>query len=121
MSHNKKILVVDDEIELCDLIAFQLEDEGYKVRQAYSFHEAVETYSDFKPDIVLSDMQMPGGTGLDLFNQLKEKIINESCRFYIVSGFVSMDEEEIVSLGIQGVIKKPMSFTDLLSSIGKAS
>ena len=116
----QKILVVDDEMELCDLIAFQLSDEGYEVNQAYSFHEAVEKYSDFHPDIILSDMQMPGGTGLELFKQLKSSHEPLNCAFYIVSGFISMEEEEILGLGIQGTIKKPMNFMDLLTKIAQA-
>ena len=69
---SKKILLVDDEVELCDLMAFQLRDEGYEVTQAYGMNEATELFTQADPDVVLSDMQMPGGSGLDLVIHLKE-------------------------------------------------
>ena len=113
----KKVLIVDDEIELCDLLAFQLEDEGYSVEQAYSYHEAVDKFAKVLPDIVLSDMRMPGGSGVDLFKYLKSNFGTDSHQFYLISGFISMEEKELVNIGIQAIIKKPMRFQDLLSHL----
>lgn len=116
---SQKVLVVDDEIELCDLIAFQLSDEGYDVKQAYSLNEAMDVYSSFFPNVILSDMQMPGGTGIDLFKKLKEVYGEQICSFFIVSGFASMTEREILELGVQGLIKKPMRFEEILNTLKK--
>jgi CheY-like chemotaxis protein len=112
-----KILVVDDEIELCDLIAYQLSEEGFEVYQAYSMEEALVKFKDNLPSLVLSDMQMPAGTGIELFEKLKQAYKDFAFRFYILSGFISMDENRLLEHGINGVIKKPMSLEDILKAI----
>ena len=112
----KRILVVDDEMELCDLLAFQLRDEGYEVETAYSVHDALKKYQETDPKIILSDMQMPSGTGLDLLKEIKSIKPLSGLRFYIISGFVSR-EQELHEMGVAGVIKKPSSFADILRAI----
>ena len=112
-----KILVVDDEIELCDLLAFQLEDEGYDVSKAYSYTEALEKFEQKRPDVILSDMKMPGGSGIDLFKELRSTFPQDPYQFYLISGFMSENEKELVDLGIQAILKKPMHFEDLLNCL----
>ena len=113
----KKILVVDDEVELSEILAFQLEDEGYDVTLARSAADGLSAFHEFLPDIVLSDMQMPGGTGLDLLQMIKDSSVQHNYRFFIISGFLSMGDEELKEKGVQAVISKPTRFENILKVI----
>ena len=114
---SQKVLVVDDEVELCDLVAFQLEDEGFEVLRAYGVSEAFSKCQDEKPGIILSDMQMPDGSGLDLLQKIKDSGANWPFRFYVMSGFISEDQKEFQGKGIDGLIPKPSSFEKIMEAV----
>lgn len=65
-----RILIVDDEPSIADSLALILKTHGYTVRSAYSGQAAVFIAQAFHPDAVISDVVMPGGSGLDLANWL---------------------------------------------------
>ncbi len=113
---SKKILLVDDEVDLCDLLADRLQDEGYIVKQSHSLSEARDAFDEYLPDVVLSDMSMPGGTGIELFEELKKKPTFSQSRFVLISGFVT-HRRDLKLQGIHAVISKPFEFEDLLDAI----
>jgi len=61
----KHILVVDDEVNICELYRRDLEDEGYFVSVAVSGREALEAIEGNPPDLVVLDIQMPGMDGIE--------------------------------------------------------
>ena len=66
-----KVLIVDDEAPLRDVLTVRLEHWGYECRAAGDVAEAESLMTAFDPDVVLSDVLMPGVTGLDLLRRLK--------------------------------------------------
>lgn len=70
---NEKILVVDDEREIADLVGVFLENEGFEVYKCYSGTEAVERLARFVPDLAILDIMLPGISGLELCRQIREK------------------------------------------------
>ncbi len=66
-----KVLVVDDNRDLADLIKSVLEDEGIEVMSANDGTEGYAAYLFFKPDLVFTDVQMPGGTGFDMMRNIR--------------------------------------------------
>ncbi len=66
-----KVLVVDDNRDLADLIKNVLEDEGMEVMSANDATEGYAAYLFFKPDLVFTDVQMPGGTGFDMMCNIR--------------------------------------------------
>jgi CheY-like chemotaxis protein len=65
------VLVVDDEADARDLIAVMLEKCGARVRVAASVAEALEVFAAFQPDVLLSDLAMPGEDGYDLIRRVR--------------------------------------------------
>jgi len=74
---SQKILVVDDELPIRDLLTISLEAVGYDVVQAENAQEAHTTIIDQKPDLVLLDWMMPGTSGLELLRRLKRNEMTE--------------------------------------------
>ncbi|MDI6782509.1 MAG: sigma-54 dependent transcriptional regulator [bacterium] len=66
------ILVVDDEVRLCDLLRIALEQKGYEVKTANNAEQAIAILKNTSIDLVLSDIRMPGMNGLDLLKTVKE-------------------------------------------------
>jgi DNA-binding NtrC family response regulator len=71
MSHNVRILVVDDEPELREVLSKRLGFWGFECRGAADVGEAERELESFEPDLVLSDVVMPGASGLQLLRRLK--------------------------------------------------
>ena len=67
---NEKILVVDDDTNICELLRLYLTKEGYQVTTANDGEEGLEKFNQLKPDMVLLDVMMPRMDGLDIFNIL---------------------------------------------------
>jgi two-component system alkaline phosphatase synthesis response regulator PhoP len=61
-----KVLVVDDEEPILELLKYNLEKEGYEVKVAGNGHEGVEVAKKFKPDVVLLDIMMPKMDGVEV-------------------------------------------------------
>jgi two-component system OmpR family response regulator len=64
------ILVVDDDPNNCLLIATVLEPRGHRVRVAYSATDALSAIADGEPDLIVLDLSMPGGNGVDFLKAL---------------------------------------------------
>lgn len=67
-----KVLIVDDEEDIRELIKFNLEREGFEVEEAKNGREAVETAKSFKPNLILLDVMMPEMDGMEACYQIRE-------------------------------------------------
>ena len=68
-----KILIVEDEIELSESIVSYLKSEGYLCESAYTFDSASEKILLYEYDIILVDLNLPGGDGIQIIKSLKER------------------------------------------------
>src|SRR3954466_4402382 len=68
----KKILVVDDEAQITRVLLRGLESAGYQVRVANDGRAALETFRTWLPDLVITDLSMPGYTGLELCERIRQ-------------------------------------------------
>ena len=62
----KKILIVDDEIEMVELEVIRFEAHGYEVRAAYDGESGIRMVREWTPDLVILDIMLPGGSGLQV-------------------------------------------------------
>ncbi|MEZ4873184.1 MAG: response regulator [Bdellovibrionales bacterium] len=116
----KKVLVVDDEKDLCEIVSFELEDIGFSVKTAHNGSDAftmVKDQGDF--DLVISDVRMTGGDGIELLENIK-KYDAKKPPVILMTGFADVTEDEVLEKGAIAIIAKPISFSELRSSIDKA-
>lgn len=113
-----KVLVVDDEIHIVHVVAIKLRNNGYEVISAENGAEAFELACQDKPDIVVTDFQMPVMTGLELVGKLRQcertrdiPVILLTARNFAIS------PEQQESLQISGCLSKPFSPKELLGTI----
>jgi two-component system alkaline phosphatase synthesis response regulator PhoP len=113
-----KILVVDDETEITEIIETFLTEAGYKVSVANSGAEAIKRAKEFKPDVVLLDIMMPGKDGYDVCQQLKKEPHFANTPVIFLTG---KDREEDMGRSFKAggdmYIKKPFSCERLLEIV----
>ena len=71
---NEKILVVDDERELADLLEVYLKNDGYTVYKYYNGRDALEGVEENTPDLAILDVMLPDMSGFDLCRRIREKL-----------------------------------------------
>lgn len=112
---DNKVLVIDDEKAIADIIKFNLEKEGYIVETAYDGEEGVQAVNRFLPDLVILDVMMPKKDG---FQVLKE--IRTTHMFPVI--MLTAKEEEVdkvlgLELGADDYITKPFSMRELIARV----
>ena len=114
----KRILVVDDDVALCEIMAEELGDEGFDVSKAYSGNQALMFLANNKTDIVLTDIKMPDGTGIDLVKAIA-KMNPELPQVFMMTGFADISDNELINMGAKAVYKKPVPIDKLLDQLSK--
>jgi DNA-binding NtrC family response regulator len=84
-----KIMVVDDEPYVCQVLEEFLESKGYRVVCAYSGDEALALYSKESPDLVLLDIRMPGKDGIETLKELRA--MDPEAGVFMVTGVLEED------------------------------
>lgn len=115
---NKKVLVVDDEDSILELLKYNLEKEGYIVKTALDGIKAVELARKFQPDLILLDIMMPHQDGVETCRQLRE-ISELSSTFIIFLTARSEEYSEVAAfdVGADDYITKPIKPRALMSRI----
>ena len=113
-----KVLVVDDEIHIVHVVAIKLRNNGYEVITAANGAEAFELVCEEKPDIIVTDFQMPVMTGLELVEKLRQNETTKDIPVIMLTarGFAIEDEQK-QDLQISEFVSKPFSPKELLRSI----
>jgi DNA-binding response OmpR family regulator len=114
----KTLLVVDDETDLRDIVASELEFMGAKVFQAENITVAKEILSKNKIELIVSDIRMPGGTGIDLLENVKEKDVN-SPPVILITGFADITIQEAYHRGAAAMLNKPFQLDELIQVVSR--
>jgi two-component system alkaline phosphatase synthesis response regulator PhoP len=114
----KKVLVVDDELHIVHVVAIKLRSNGFEVLTAGNGADAYELACSGKPDIIVTDLQMPVMDGWELVDKIRQ---NEQLKFVpvimLTGRSFSIDKERMAQLRIIECIGKPFSPRELLQKI----
>ena len=114
----KKILVVDDERMIVDMLEIRLEAEGYDVVKAYSGEEALRKVAEDGPDLILLDIMMPPPDGLEVCRRIKSAPAYKSVAIIMLTARASSDAREAsIDAGADGYISKPYDADELMGKI----
>ena len=113
-----KILIVDDEEKIRELLKEFLSRMGFDVIQAKGGQEAVELLqNDPKIDLMILDMKMPRYTGLDVLKKKKE--LNDLRPVILLTGTVSQENFEVAGFSMEDVAYKPFDLFSILGMVKK--
>jgi DNA-binding response OmpR family regulator len=114
--HQKRILIIDDDIDLLMLLERRLVKEGYKIEAAASLPEAEDVLPAFKPDLVLLDINVNGDDGRQLCWKLKKDTRAKNIKVIIISGY-DYSAGRAVLFGADDLLPKPLHIDYMLSCI----
>lgn len=118
MKTRKKILVVDDDELTCKMLSFGLTEKGFEVMSASQCLEAFVSIKDFKPDLVVMDILMPGLSGLEILNLIRYDQIGGNIPVILIS---QLDTPAVIAtaeqLGANGYLIKPFETVTLLEKM----
>jgi DNA-binding NtrC family response regulator len=107
-----KVLVVEDDDDVRAILAVFLGDKGFHVKLAESGHRALEIMGEEPVDLILSDVRMPGMTGMDLLRTVKER--DPEIQLVLMSAYSCVrDAVEAIQLGAADYVEKPIDFRRL--------
>lgn len=113
-----KILVVDDEFEIRDMLEEYLSVHNINVKTASNGKDALELFESFQPDAVVADIKMDIMDGIEFSKRVLSQ--NPDFPIIMITGFYKKyDMEEILSLGVKEVIEKPLHLDNLLVILQK--
>jgi len=113
------VLIVDDEEALRQAIVFDFQRKGFQVLEAESGNKALEIVKKTKVDVVLTDVRMPDGGGVELLNAVK-KLNPQLPIVMFITGFADMTLEDAYDQGADAVFSKPFDRKALLGAVLKA-
>ncbi|MBD8497871.1 response regulator YycF [Paenibacillus arenosi] len=110
-----KILVVDDEQPIADILKFNLEKEGYEVVCAFDGNQAVELALSEKPDLILLDLMLPGKDGMDVCREVRQH--RHMPIIMLTAKDTELDKVLGLELGADDYVTKPFSTRELLARV----
>src|SRR5690348_18048914 len=107
-----KVLVVEDDPDIRKILDLFLTEKGFRVKVAESAPRALELLAEEPIDLILSDVRMPGMSGLDLLRHVKEQ--DPEIQLVLMSAYSSVkDAVEAIQLGAADYVEKPIDFRRL--------
>lgn len=113
-----KILAIDDEERMLELICAFLENDEHEVQTATRGRDAIEIARSFKPDLILCDVQMPEMNGYDVLTEMRSDEAFVNMPFVFLTGLDDMKHlRQGMNLGADDYLTKPFSYADLSQAV----
>jgi len=120
MVGRRKILIIDDEVTIADTLALIFASSGYEARTAYSAEQALEVLEEWRPDLAIIDVVLPGMNGIEFAIFLRASY--PACQFLLFSGQPGTSGllEDAKNKGhLFEILAKPLHPTYMLSTVSE--
>jgi two-component system, OmpR family, response regulator VicR len=111
----KKILVVDDEKPIADILQFNLKKEGFEVTCAYDGNEAIKLVEEIQPDLILLDIMLPGRDGMEVCREVRKKY--DIPIIMLTAKDSEIDKVLGLELGADDYVTKPFSTREIIARV----
>lgn len=114
---NKKILIIEDEPDIANILSYTFKNEGFEVKHSVSGEEGIEVFHKFNPNVVLLDLMLPGMNGFDVCKELAKyssPVIMLTARNDIVDKILGLE------LGADDYITKPFNIRECVTRVNVA-
>jgi phosphate regulon transcriptional regulator PhoB len=115
---SKIILVVDDEKDIVELVAFNLAREGYQITKAYDGDQALRYIRENQPDLVILDLMLPGIDGIEICRYIRKNTLTEKLPVIMLTAKSEAIDRVIgLEIGADDYITKPFNVRELLARV----
>jgi DNA-binding response OmpR family regulator len=112
---DRKILIIDDEPDMRSLLKRALMSRNYFVEEAENLQQGMEIYLRMAPDIIMLDVNLPDGNGVDYVARFK----NGKTTVLLMSADNDQLKDSFTTFGANGFLRKPFKFSELLTAINE--
>jgi DNA-binding response OmpR family regulator len=112
-----KILIVDDETDLREMLHLMICKEGFETLTAEDGDDFLRKIDDFQPDLVTLDVMMPGLTTREILDKLKEKKTKPKIILLTVVRYSEEEKQKLHQMGIVDYVTKPFELDNLINTI----
>lgn len=118
MKSNQRILIVDDEQDILELLEYNLQKEGYEIRSAANGIKAIEEAKEFQPQLILMDIMMPKMDGVEACRKIREvPKLNDAYIIFLTARSEEFSEVAAFDAGADDFITKPIKPRALISRV----
>jgi len=118
MSDKKTVLLIDDEVDLVEMLKFQLNKKGYHVVTALDGLEGLERLKTVHPDLIILDVNMPRMNGIEFYNQICDAENKPKYPIFVLTARANL-ENLFKDLDVKGFMSKPFEVHRLIEDIDK--
>ncbi len=112
---NKKLLIVDDDPNICELVDLYFTKEGYEVETQNDGGKAIESFRNFEPDIILLDLMLPGMDGYDICREIRRE--SNVPIIMLTARGETLDKVVGLELGADDYVPKPFDTKELIARV----
>lgn len=116
MGNEKKIFILEDEIDLNEMIAIELESRGYDITTFYNPKDFLKAFSEIRPDLLITDLRLPEVSGEEIIKMVK-KIDAYNPPIIAITAYNDVPSQKLFHIGVESVIYKPFQLLLLSSTI----
>ncbi|MBR2743212.1 MAG: response regulator transcription factor [Clostridia bacterium] len=110
-----KVLVIDDDVNICELLRLYLEKEGYSVKMGHDGEEAVALFESFHPDLMILDIMLPKTDGLSVLKELRKK--HNVPVIMLTAKGETFDKIIALELGADDYVVKPFDAKEVMARV----
>lgn len=112
---NRKILIVDDEMPIAEILEFNLSKEGYEITCAHDGEEALRKVEEFQPDLILLDIMLPIKDGMEVCREVRKKY--DTPIIMLTAKDSEIDKVLGLELGADDYVTKPFSTREIIARV----
>jgi two-component system, OmpR family, response regulator len=117
-----RVLVVDDNRDTADALAWLLQNIGHEVRAAYDAASAIRAFEEFSPDVMLQDVVLPGRDGLEIAREIRKRPASNRAFLVAITGLNKAAARYASALAaFDHLIAKPVGLKELKDALVRAS
>ena len=113
----RRILVVDDDEDTCDLFKLWLDRDGYVTSIALDADQAISMATELRPHAVIIDIGLPRQSGIELLGLLLQRPILEGCRYLAITAYPLEMAEHCAAAGFHAFYQKPIQYAVLVEAM----
>jgi CheY-like chemotaxis protein len=120
---NLKVLVVDDDVEIAKIIAERFQIYGFNSETASGGIEALQMAENTPYDVILTDLNMKNGPGLELIKNINKKTTapSKNAKIYAMTGGFQVGVDQVLGLGAEGLVYKPVTANKIMDIVRRAT
>ncbi len=115
MANKTKVLIIDDDVNICELIRLYLEKEGYDILTVYNGVKAIDVFKDYSPSIVILDIMLPGADGWQVCREIRK--VSSIPIIMLTAKGETFDKVLGLELGADDYMVKPFEPKELVARV----